>query len=119
MKAKHDSATDRLDPRQYDAARAAKRAEIAEKLRAERAVAEAQAFNARLLREAQWQEERMHSEIRRARAKYDALLARGHMHYDGDNRLHCYHAGSPLYDECPKCQAEALAERRAEAQANA
>lgn len=118
MPAKFDPAVDRIDPRAYDAERAAKRQAIADRLAAERATAKAAAFNARLLREADAQEARMHREIARGRARYDALLARGHMHYDGDNRLHCYHPGSPLYDECPKCQAESRAERAAEAAAN-
>lgn len=122
MKKSPDTAGDRLDPRAYDADRAAKREAIAARLREEKAAKdaarEAADFDRRLLRQAEAQELRMHLEIRRGRARYDAILAAGHLHYDGDGRLHCFHPGSPLYDECPRCQAESAAERAAEAQAN-
>lgn len=122
MKPTPDTAADRLDPRAYDPARAAKREAIAARLREENAAkkkaADAAAFNRRLAAEADAIDLRNRIAVYRGRARYDALLAAGHMHYDGDGRLHCFHPGSPLYDECPRCQAESAAERAAEAQAN-
>lgn len=122
MKKSPDTAGDRLDPRAYDADRAAKREAIAARLREENAAkkkaADAAAFNRRLAAEADAIDLRNRIAVYRGRARYDAILAAGHLHYDGDGRLHCYHPGSPLYDECPRCQAESAAERAAEAQAN-
>lgn len=112
------TAGDRLDPRQYDEERAAKRAAIAERIRAEKAAAEAAAFNARLARETRQQEERLNRDLARDRARWDtSLVGSGRIGYDRQGRLHCHH--NTLYDSCSKCQADAAAEWAAEAAANA
>jgi hypothetical protein len=92
-----------IDPRAYDSARAAKREAIAARLREEKAERVARQAAARAENDRLWVEE----SFRRAQAGIRRRAMGG---------IPCHHGG--YFDSCHTCQAEALAERDAEAQAN-